>query len=66
MILNWILANANLIRVLHHARTSIRLMQLLSTVLLALSVRIRSFHGVGALARHQLLLLLGALTVDLS
>ena len=65
MILNRILANANLIWVLHHARACIWLVQLLGTVLLALRVRVGRLHRLGPLRRDQLLLVLGALPVDL-
>ena len=65
MILNGILANANLVGVLHHAGAGVGLVQLLRAVLLALRVRVRCLHRLVPLACDQLLLFLGALPVDL-
>ena len=66
MILNGILADANLVGVLHHAGAGVGLVQLLRAVLLALRVRVRRLHRLVPLPCDQLLLFLGALPVNLS
>mmetsp|Transcript_7649 Transcript_7649/g.9199 ORF Transcript_7649/g.9199 Transcript_7649/m.9199 type:complete len:169 (+) Transcript_7649:1576-2082(+) len=64
MILDWVFANANLV-LLHHAWAGTILVQLLSTVLLALCVRVLGIHRLVAVSNDNLLLVLRALSMDL-
>mmetsp|Transcript_47149 Transcript_47149/g.62427 ORF Transcript_47149/g.62427 Transcript_47149/m.62427 type:complete len:168 (-) Transcript_47149:413-916(-) len=64
MILDWVFANANLV-LLHHAWAGTILVQLLSTVLLALRVRVLGLHRLVAVTNDNLLLVLRALSMDL-